>query len=161
MRYVRRKEEEKQPPIYPRVISVGFFGGFIWSVIAAIAGYFQFTEVTPKTIILRSWLQTSWSDQWLGQWISIFVISMLSIGIAFVFYLLFRKIKGIWIGIVFGLSLWALIFWLLEPIFENISPLYQMDSDTIVTTICLFILYGVFIGYSISFSYQQRLYENQ
>ncbi|WP_347834107.1 YqhR family membrane protein [Gracilibacillus sp. JCM 18860] len=160
MRYQRKREEEKGQSLISKVVSIGFFGGLIWSVVASVAAYFHFTSVSPKSFILRSWLQIEWTDQWLGQLISILVVSLLSIGIAFLYYFILKKIRGIWIGIGFGVVLWFILFWLFEPIFPNIPTIFNMDSDTIVTTVCLFILYGVFIGYSISFSYQQYKDEN-
>jgi hypothetical protein len=63
-------------------------------------------------------------------------------------------------GILAGIVLWFIVFWLLEPIFTNIPPFFELDSDTVVTTVCLFILYSVFIAYSISFAYQQHIGEN-
>ncbi|SHN12267.1 YqhR family membrane protein [Gracilibacillus kekensis] len=160
MRRINQQENQKQKTsLIPKVISIGFFGGLIWSAIAAISGYFNFTTITPKSFILRSWIQTDWSDQWLGQIISILIISLLSIGIAFLYYVLLKKYDGVLPGLLAGIVLWFILFWIMEPIFPNIPDFYRLESDTIVTTICLFILYSVFISYSISFAYLQHLHE--
>ncbi|MDX8046011.1 YqhR family membrane protein [Gracilibacillus sp. S3-1-1] len=157
MRRIRyKKTQQKKVSLIPKAISAGFFGALIWATIAAVAGYFHFTEVTPKSFILRPWLQTAWSDGWLGEIVSIFVLCCLSIGLALLYYLFLRKIPGMLPGILTGIVLWFMFFWLLSPIFPNIAPFWELSSDTVVTTICIFILYGVFIGYSISFSYEQH-----
>ncbi|WP_245780780.1 YqhR family membrane protein [Gracilibacillus orientalis] len=155
-----RKNQHDEISLIPKTISIGIFGGLIWATVAAVAGYFSFTKVTPKSFVLRSWLQTKWSDQWLGEVISICIISLLSIGLALLYYVVLKKFPGILPGIMTGIVLWFIIFWLFEPIFTNIPPFYELDSDTVVTTVCLFILYSVFIGYSISFAYQQHRGEN-
>ncbi|MFC4404236.1 YqhR family membrane protein [Gracilibacillus xinjiangensis] len=157
MRYRKKNKEPIGQVMIPKVISIGFFGGFIWSLIASITAFFNFTSVSPKTFILRSWLQTEWTDHWLGQLISIIILSLLSILLALLYYVTFKKIQGIWAGIMIGFVLWFIAFWLLEPIFPNIPAFYMLDSDTVVTTLCLFILYSVFISYSISFAYSQQL----
>ncbi|SER16329.1 Conserved membrane protein YqhR [Gracilibacillus ureilyticus] len=157
MRYRRKNKGPIGQVMIPKVISIGFFGGLIWSLVASITAYFNFTAVSPKTFVLRSWLQTSWTDQWLGQLISILVLSLLSILLALLYYITLKKVQGIWVGVIIGFVLWFLIFWLFEPIFPNIPVFYMLDSDTIVTTICLLIIYSVFISYSISFAYDQQL----
>lgn len=149
-----------QRKLLPKVISTGFFGGIIWGLIAAFFGYFNFTSVTPKTFILRPFIQSEWTDRWMGQLLSILILSILSIGIALLYYYFLKKVDGISPGLVLGVVLWFIFFWLLEPLLHNIPKFYQLDSDTVVTTMCLFILYGVFIGYSISFAYHQNLGEN-
>ncbi|KAB8128457.1 hypothetical protein F9U64_16120 [Gracilibacillus oryzae] len=157
MRYQEKANGPIGQVMIPKVISIGFFGGFIWSLVASITAFFNFTTVSPKTFVLRSWLQTNWTDQWLGQLISILVLSVLSILLALLYYFVFKNVQGIWIGIVIGFVLWFITFWLMDPVFTNIPAFYLLDSDTIVTTICLFIIYGVFVSYSISFAYSQQL----
>lgn len=46
-------------------------------------------------------------------------------------------------------------FFLFNPIFEDVKSITELKSDTIVTTLCLYILYGLFVGYSISFNYNE------
>jgi hypothetical protein len=58
-----------------------------------------------------------------------------------------------WMGVIFGIVLWGIIFFVLEPLFPNIPAFGDLEINTLVSTACLFILYGTFIGYSISYDY--------
>jgi uncharacterized membrane protein YagU involved in acid resistance len=73
--------------------------------------------------------------------------------IAFIYYLILRKWYTIWAGVIFGLILWGVIFFVLDPLFPNIPPFTDLELDTLISTACLFVLYGTFIGYSIAFDY--------
>ncbi|HLR40473.1 MAG TPA: YqhR family membrane protein, partial [Virgibacillus sp.] len=72
---------------------------------------------------------------------------------AFIYYGLLKKVISMWMGVVYGLILWGIIFYILQPVFPTLTPVVDFDKETIVTTLGLFILYGTFIGYSISFDY--------
>lgn len=154
-----KKKQEKQNAqeeigsILSRSLMTGFFGGILWSIFGVIMYYFNFAEVAPKTFLLRSWTTAEWTNGWLGDVVSIIMVGILSILIAFIYYGLLKKVTSMWMGIVFGIILWGITFYILQPIFPTISPLVDYNKDTIISTICLFILYGMFIGYSISFDY--------
>ncbi|WP_029270014.1 YqhR family membrane protein [Virgibacillus alimentarius] len=135
----------------------GFFGGIFWSIIGVVMYYFNFAEIAPKTFLLRSWTKAQWTTGWLGEVVSIFMVGVLSILVAVIYYGLFKKINSMWIGVVYGLIVWGIVFYILEPIFSTVPELTEFNQDTIVSTICLFILYGLFIGYSISFDYYEML----
>lgn len=42
-----------------------------------------------------------------------------------------------------------------NPIFQDVRAVTELKSDTIITTICIYLLYGLFVGYSISFEYNE------
>lgn len=137
------------------VALIGFFGGLIWGVVYFIAYYLNLTDVGPA-LILNPWALGEWKNKILGQLIGIIAISMISIGIAFLYRALFAKFKSITLSLLFGVSLWGLVFYLLKPMFPDLKPLSEIGWNTIVTTVCIFLLYGLFIGYSISFHYEER-----
>ncbi|MEN1970561.1 YqhR family membrane protein [Lentibacillus sp. N15] len=151
----------KPTNILSRSLFTGFIGGLIWSICGVIFYYFNFSEVAPRTFELRSWLRTEWTDSWLGDVISIFGAGVLSVVTAFIYYGVFKKIKSWWFGAIFGVVLWVIIFYVLHPIFGNVPSLGQMSNHTIVSTICLFVLYGTFIGYSISYDYYDTIVKGQ
>lgn len=137
------------------VTLIGFFGGLIWGIVYFIAYYLNLTNVGPA-LILNPWALGEWKNKLLGQLIGIVAISIISIGIAFLYRALFAKFKSVTLSLLFGASLWGLVFYLLKPLFPDLKPLSDIGSNTIVTTVCIFLLYGLFIGYSISFHYEER-----
>lgn len=47
------------------------------------------------------------------------------------------------------------VFFVFNPIFQDVRAVTELKSDTIITTICIYLLYGLFVGYSISFEYNE------
>lgn len=149
--------QEEKGNLLGRSLFTGFFGGALWSLFGVIMYYFNFAEVSPKTFLLRSWLKTGWTDRWLGDIISILLAGLLSIVVAWTYYAIFKKIYSMWLGIIYGIVLWVIIFVVLQPIFPNVPILADLDGKTIVSTLCLFIIYGLFVGYSISYDYYDTM----
>ncbi len=151
---------EQKPTNYPKPMSfsvmvfwTGLFGGVFWGIIGYLAYYFNFTEIRPD-VILEPWMLGDWKKGWQGIVLSIILIGVLSIIVAFVYYAVLRKFKGFWFGLGFGVILFLLVFFILNPLFPGIKPLADLNRDTIITSICLYIVYGIFIGYSINYEYQ-------
>jgi uncharacterized membrane protein YagU involved in acid resistance len=61
-----------------------------------------------------------------------------------------------WVGIAYGIALFLLVFLVLNPIFPGIKPFWDLSKNTLVTSLCFYILFGVFVGYSISFEESER-----
>src|SRR5690606_3301955 len=108
----------------------------------------------PYTSLFRSFISGKWIDKWYGYIFFVLFISVLSIVFALIYYVLFRKINGWFIGVVYGLMLWTIFGLFIPLLFYDISFTELVTSRTNVATICSFILYGVFIGYSISYDYE-------
>jgi Conserved membrane protein YqhR len=148
---------------YPEPMSIltlvfwtGLFGGILWSTIGYLAYILNFTEIHPN-IILEPWALGEWKKEWLGTVISIILIGVISVGVAFIYYAAMRKLKGIWPGLVYGIVLFLLVFLVLNPLFPGIAPFFALRRDTMITSICLYAVYGIFIGYSISYEYQNHI----
>src|SRR5690554_944002 len=108
------------------------------------------------------WALGDWKNGWMGHLVGIGFISIVSIAAAFLYRLIFAKIYKIWPGLLFGLILWFAIFWLFNPMFPGLKPFQQLDLNTLITTGCLYLLWGLFIGYSISYEYHERtVYEGE
>lgn len=144
---------ESKNAILSRSLLTGFIGGILWSGFGVVMYYFNFAEIAPKTYLLRSWLTAEWTKGWLGDIISILLIGLISLLTAFIYYGLFKKVNSLWMGILYGVVIWVVIFYLSQPIFTNVPALVDLSKNTIVSSLCLFILYGTFIGYSISYDY--------
>ncbi len=147
---------------YPKPMSfatvvfwTGLFGGLFWGTIGFLAYYFNFTEIRPN-VILGSWALGNWKNEWLGTVISIILLGILSVGAAFVYSLALKKFNGIWLGLGYGIILFLLVYLVLNPIFPGIKPFLDLSRNTVITTICLYLVYGLFIGYSINYEYENN-----
>src|SRR5690625_5738677 len=90
--------------VFIRALLTGFIGGFIWSTFAIFMHYFNFAEVDPKKFILRLWKNIEWTNGWLGGLVTVLILAILSIVVAFVFYLLFKKVYVFCVCGVFGIG---------------------------------------------------------
>lgn len=142
-----------QPNHFIRAILTGLIGGLFWSMIGMISFYFNFVEIPIRAYVLNPWTRADWTTGWIGHIVSILLVAILSMGVAIIYYGILRKRNTMWVGVWFGIVLWLIVFLLLNPLFSNIPSFDELTYDTIVTSLALYILYGVFIGYSISFDY--------
>ncbi|MBY0122426.1 YqhR family membrane protein [Bacillus sp. S/N-304-OC-R1] len=142
------------------VILTGLIGGIFWSGLAYLAYVVNLTEIHPK-VIMEPWTVGDWKDSWLGTVISILFIGVISIVSALIYYALLRRFPSIWVGIFYGIVLFLLVFFVLNPIFPGISPVHELDRNTIITSICFYVLYGVFVGYSISYEESEINYKKK
>jgi hypothetical protein len=147
---LEQSQREKPISFLAMVMTIGFVGGLFWSALAYLAYLFNFTEVHPN-IIIEPWTIGEWKKEWLGTVISIILIGVISIGAAILYYATLRKFNNMYVGILFGVVLFLLVFLVLNPIFPGIRPFTELSRMTIITSVCLYILYGVFVGYSISY----------
>ncbi|OZM57641.1 hypothetical protein CIB95_04520 [Lottiidibacillus patelloidae] len=149
----QNQQEQPMSPLVKAMIT-GVVGGIFWSLLGYVAYIFSFTKLGPA-LVLQPWAVGDWKTGVLGQFIGIVAIGVLSIPVALIYKGLFSKIEGMWLGIVYGVGLWALVFFIFNPLFQDLKSVKELGWSTNITTICLYILYGVFIGYSISFDYKE------
>ncbi|SEQ20033.1 Uncharacterized membrane protein YagU, involved in acid resistance, DUF1440 family [Virgibacillus subterraneus] len=154
---LEQNKQERPMSLMSRSLITGFVGGLIASSFGAIMYYLSFSEVAPKSYLIRSWITADWTDGWLGNMLSILMVGVLSLLTAFIYYGIFKKIDSLWMGVGYGIILWVIVFYIVQPIFPNIPNLMDLNRYTIVSTLCLFILYGTFIGYSISYDYADTI----
>ncbi|MBD1378810.1 hypothetical protein IC621_01080 [Bacillus sp. IB182487] len=152
----RFEQNKQEQPIsfLGRVMVTGFFGGILWSLFGYIAYIFNFSEVSPN-LLLQPFILGSWKDGTLGNFVSIVLIGVLGVGAAIAYYAVLKRFNKLWIGIGYGIALWGLVYFVLNPIFPDLKTVMELKRETIVTTVCLYILFGVFVGYSISFEYNE------
>ncbi|GAA0443562.1 YqhR family membrane protein [Lentibacillus halophilus] len=156
---LEQNKEEEPRSLLSRSLLTGFIGGVVFGFFGIVLYYFNFSEVTPRSYLLRSWTSEEWTERWHGYALTIVLTGLLSIGVAFIYYVFFKKMETFVMGAVYGLILWGIVFYLLQPIFSNVPPLVDLNVYTIVSTICLYIIYGTFIGYSISYDYNDTLHQ--
>ena len=151
----RESTEPKQKSFAGTVAIIGFVGGVFWSAVGKLAYILNLTDVQPNAI-LDPWASGDWKRGLIGTAISILLIGLASIAAAFIYYWTLRKFLEIWVPALFGAALVPLVFYGLNPILTAIPPAGELSRLTIVTSVCFYILYGVFVGYSISFEEGER-----
>ena len=142
------------------ILTIGFVGGVLASFFGMTAHYLNFMDFSPK-FILTSWSNQSWIKAWQGFLITMILFGILSIVVAFLYYWLLKKINSMVAYMLFGVVWWLILLIAINPMFKDLPTLAKMSSDSIITSICIFVLYGVFIGYSISYDYQEYLREEE
>lgn len=153
--------ESNKPMSYMTlVLLTGLIGGIFWSFLGYLAYVLNLTEIHPN-VVLDPWAAGTWKEKWIGTIISIIIIGMISIGSALIYYVLLRRFPSIWVGILYGLGIFLLVFYGLNPIMPGISPITELGRDTVITSICFYVLYGVFIGYTISYEYKEIQYKEK
>lgn len=133
-------------------VNVGFFAGLIWGLVKIFFYWFEFTELEPAFFV-RIWYEDNYLNSWQGHIVGLFWIVVASIGAALIYTMLLRKLKGPWIGILYGLVWWAAVFLWLGPWTGITDSIMTLERNTFWTELSLFVLWGVFIGYSISFEF--------
>src|SRR5690606_21252509 len=157
---LEQNKKDREMSLMGKVVVIGLFGGIFWSLLSYFTYIFHFTELSPN-LVLKPWILGDWKNRVLGQFIGIFVIGIISIGVALLYYALLKKFQSIWVGAAFGVVLWLIVFYVFNPIFPDIKTVAELERNTVITTICFYILYGVFIGYSISFEENEMRSERQ
>lgn len=151
----------KEPMGYGATITaIGLFGGIFWGAIFQLFAFFNFTEIGPNFVI-RTWIKADFAKGWVGAVLSLICLAVISLLFAYLYSALFRKIISYWLGVFYGIAIWALVFLVLRPLFPGMKTVMELSIDTIITTFCLFLLFGLFIGYSISFEYHEREIEKK
>ena|SRR5690625_10623 len=141
--------------VLKRSLLTGFLGGIFWCMITLVLHYFNIIDVSPYDYLKWFKLSEKWLKTFAGVVFTILIYGIISIGIAYLYYLFFKKIEGLLIGIVYGLMLFVFVLIIIPQINSHVPNILLMSYRSITTSICLFILYGLFIGYSISFDYKQ------
>lgn len=137
-----------------RTLLIGIFGGFFGGLFLLLLHYFKITEVRPKILLHVLFQDENWLEKWYAYVVLLLLLSIISTIIALIYYILLRQRKSWITGAVFGIVIWATIYFIMPIIINNYNPFLYLSSESHVSMFCLFLLYGVFIGYSISYDYE-------
>jgi len=136
-------------------IKLGFFAGLIWGLMRWFFYLIRFTKVLPGFMVepffRHSFLMTGW-----GHVVGILSFIVFSILCTFLYILVFGRLKGpIW-GILYGAIWWVILFALIGPTAGWMKPLNVIGYDTIATEFSIFVIWGLFIGYTIAFEFHDE-----
>ncbi|MFE5322921.1 YqhR family membrane protein [Paenibacillus sp. NPDC056579] len=134
---------------------IGFYAGVIWGAVKMLEHYLHFTSLPPGFLVepffLKSFLLSA--QGYIVGWIFFILFSILA---ALLYVAMLPKAIGPWPGIAYGAAWWALIFLLVGPITGMMNWIAYLDWNTIITDCCLFLVWGLFIGYSISMEFNDE-----
>lgn len=137
-------------------LRIGLFAGIIWGLVRWLATGLNFTEVTQAYLldpyVPRKWLGSGWWQ--LAGWGAFIVMSIVA---AIVYWAAFGKLRGPWPGLLFGAAWWGIFYAGLGPLSGSVPPLRTIGWDSIVTDFCLYVVWGLFIGYSIAFELHDEM----
>lgn len=91
----------------------------------------------------------TWPGMWLG-WASFIGFSILAV---WIYLPLVNRLNGPRPGISYGLLWWALLYLVIGPLTEMVPVITRLDLNSVITDLSIFVLWGLFIGYSCGFEY--------
>ncbi|WP_284640518.1 YqhR family membrane protein [Paenibacillus silviterrae] len=130
-------------------IYVGFFAGIFWGGLKMLENYLHFTSLSPGFLV-EPFFKHSFLMSTGGYVLGWLFFILFSVAAALVYALFFRKVKGPWIGMAYGLAWWGLIYLLVGPVTGMNQPIGIIEINTLITDACLFLVWGLFIGYTIT-----------
>ncbi|MFS0722775.1 YqhR family membrane protein [Paenibacillus sp. 1P07SE] len=115
----------------------------------------HFTTVVPGFLVepffRRSFLESYWGI--LIGWGSFVIFSIVA---AYLYKALLGRFSGPGAGILYGILWWVVLFASIGPLIGLMAPLPQLGWNTIVAELCVFTVWGLFIGYSIAFEFHDE-----
>ncbi|MFD1176235.1 YqhR family membrane protein [Paenibacillus puldeungensis] len=142
-----RQQRNQRTNIWMFSLEVGFFAGLIWGGLKGVMYFMSFTTVLPGYLVepfFKSKFLHSLSGYFVG-WASFIVFSILA---TMLYTAAFRKLKGPGPGILYGIAWWTFIFTILGPTYHLTRPLVELSKNTVLSEFCLYVLWGLFIGYT-------------
>lgn len=160
VRHVKKTKQQKNKKqtfgkSVGRASVIGLFAGFYWGSIALICQLIHFSTVGPS-LVFSPFIPRRINQRILTQFIAIAVICLLSVIVALLFQFTLSRFKTIWTGLGYGAVLWGAVFIGFRYWLPGLPLFFRLGWNTFWTTFCLFLLYGLFIGYSIAFDLNEK-----
>ncbi|TCZ77437.1 hypothetical protein E0485_10605 [Paenibacillus albiflavus] len=144
-----KKAEQKVTNRWFFAFYVGIFCGFIWGIVKIVQYYFKFTSIVIGFLV-EPFYKHMYLTQWQGLLIGWGAFILFSIIASLIYVALFQHIKGTWLGMLYGGAWWCLLYLIIGPKVDMLEWISHYSWDTIITDFCLFVLWGLFIGYTIA-----------
>ncbi len=146
--YKNREKETIQKRKIRAATTIGLWGGIFWGFVGWLVYILNLSSIGPH-LVSHFFLGRGMTWVWLEVIIGILIITVFSIAVSILYVYVLVKIKSPYVGIGYGLVLWAIVFYLINPILHVTPSIKGLGQNTTITTICLYILFGLFIGYSL------------
>lgn len=151
MRQQRRSDGKRTNP-WTFALELGFFAGVIWGGVQGFFFFMRFTSVIPG-YLAEPFFKTSYLKTQPGYYVGWLFFTLFSIIAALIYTLAFRKLKGPWPGIAYGIIWWAIIFLLAGPMLHMVLPFKKLTINSHISEFCIYLLWGLFIGYTVAVEY--------
>ncbi|WP_192043587.1 YqhR family membrane protein [Paenibacillus rhizovicinus] len=133
-------------------LQLGFFAGLIWGATRWLLYLISFTKVLPGFLadpfFRQSFLKTFW-----GHLVGIGFFIVFSIIAAFLYKIALGRLSGPWPGLFYGLFWWLILFVMGGPLMGMFPHMNKIGYDTIFSECALYLVWGLFIGYTIAYEY--------
>jgi uncharacterized membrane protein YagU involved in acid resistance len=140
---------------------IGFYAGVIWGLVRWMLYLLQFTKVSPSFLIIPLYSK-KFIITWIGQVVGLCAFIVVSFIASLVYSIFLRKMRGPWPGIFYGVAWWVVISVSIGPLFGMEPAIWKQDLNSLLCDVCIFTLWGAFIGYSITLEFtDERNYEPQ
>ena len=144
---------QKQNPTNPWLfaLELGFFAGIIWGGARWLIYILHFTEVVPG-MLLEPFFKHEFLLSAAGQIAGYLGFIVFSVLLSLLYVLTMRKLRGPVPGMIYGIFWWALIF-LAFPQWFLLQRIFRLSWDSLISEFCIFLLWGLFIGYTAANEY--------
>lgn len=147
-----QQSQQTYTNVFTFALELGFFAGLIWGVIHWIFYILKFTQVIPA-YLAEPFFKHVFLKTGAGHLVGLLFFIVFSILVSLIYAVLCRKLNGPWPGIIYGILWWIVIFIVVGPLLDMIKPLSELSVTTIISEFCLFLLWGLFIGYTITMEF--------
>ncbi|CAM4233049.1 YqhR family membrane protein [Paenibacillus tarimensis] len=152
---VRKKKQAERTNPWLYCLEIGFFAGLIWGLLHWLLYSLSFTKVIPgylaEPFFRRTFLVTYW-----GHAMGIMMYIGFSVAAALLYYLLLGRFKGPWPGLIYGGAWYGGVIIIGAPALKIIGPPNVIGWNTLFTMLSIYLLWGLFIGFSIAFEYHSE-----
>lgn len=148
-----KSKKETNPFTYS--LHIGFFAGLIWGAVKLLEFAMRYTEIVPGFLI-EPFFQHAYLVTYMGLALGYASFIGFSIVAALMYGLLLRKLRGPLPGLAYGVAWWAVIYLLVGPMTQMTPSVTLLDLNSLVTDLSLFLLWGLFIGYSIAVEFNDE-----
>lgn len=141
----RQQNRVTNPVLF--ALELGYYAGLIWGAVRWLFYWLKFTKVLPG-FLLEPFFKHDFLVTAAGQiagWLSFIVFSVIA---SLLYVIVLRKLKGPWPGIAYGIVWWVVLFIMLNPWLRLTEPVKKLPWDTNISEFCVFLLWGLFIGYT-------------
>jgi hypothetical protein len=146
------KNPIKPTNIWTFALNTGFFAGLLWGGMRIAEYYFKFTKVHP-TFLIKPWSTPAFNQTTLGYMTGWAAFILFSVIAALIYTIVLRRLRGAWMGMLYGLVWWAILYFAVGPRMGMMKRLGKIEWNSLITDGCLFLLWGAFIGYTIAFEF--------